>query len=231
MSTFLNGRYHTDHFLRYTGCLVLISDLVIHVDNGFAEDWVRFDDSDRSKTTIACLNTTSGTTGLPKMAARSHFSLVMENLAIEDKQQKPYSVRRLLCTPFFHGFTLPLAIVSALRCGHPTYVMARFDRTTFLRAISNFNITETAMPPPLLVQFLAEDPSTRTELQCLRLVWSGGAPMAADTQARAARMFANDGRICQVWGMTEGAWMTTFQYPEADNSGSVGRLMATYEAK
>lgn len=31
--------------------------------------------------------------------------------------------------------------------------------------------------------------------------------------------------------MTEGGWMTTFLYPEADSTGSVGRLIDTYEAK
>jgi len=55
--------------------------------------------------------------------------------------------------------------------------------------------------------------------------------MAAETQNDALVMFAADARICQVWGMTEGGWMTTFQYPESDFTGSVGRLIGTYQAK
>lgn len=47
-----------------------------------------------SRDTIATLMSTSGTTGMPKMAAKSHQSIVMENLAIEDNSHKPYEVSR-----------------------------------------------------------------------------------------------------------------------------------------
>jgi 4-coumarate--CoA ligase len=56
-------------------------------------DWVQFDDTKRAKETIAALLFTSGTTGLPKAAAMSHFSLVSMNIAIRDPQPKPYEVR------------------------------------------------------------------------------------------------------------------------------------------
>jgi len=44
-------------------------------------------------------------------------------------------------------------------------------------------------------------------------------------------MLSPTARICQVYGMTEGGWMTTFHYPERDCTGSVGRLVGSYEAK
>ncbi|PSK36688.1 4-coumarate--CoA ligase-like 7 [Elsinoe australis] len=207
-----------------------LENLIDYSENGYERDWITFDDQYLAQTTTACFNSTSGTTGLSKMAARSHYSLVMENLSIEDRVPKNYQVRRLLCTPFFHGFTLPLAIISALRLGIPTYVMHRFDQDKFLSVVQDHQITETAMPPPMIVRFLSMEPKNRLPLKGLRKVWSGGAPLGTDTQCRALDMFANDARICQVWGMTEGGWMTTFNYPEKDNSGSVGRLIGTYQA-
>ncbi|PNS21127.1 4-coumarate--CoA ligase-like 7 [Sphaceloma murrayae] len=222
--------FNADIDLLQDGWHPTLENLVDYTENGYERDWVTFDDAHLAQTTTACFNSTSGTTGLSKMAARSHHSLVMENLSIEDRSPKDYQVKRLLCTPFFHGFTLPLAVVSALRLGIPTYVMHRFDQAKFLDAVGKFGITETAMPPPMLVRFLATEPRGRMQLRSLHKVWSGGAVLATDTQCRALDMFAQDARICQVWGMTEGGWMTTFNHPVRDNSGSVGRLIGTYEA-
>lgn len=55
--------------------------------------WRVFDDPKLSKNTTAALLSTSGTTGNSKMAARSHMSWVVENQAIEDQEEKPYTVR------------------------------------------------------------------------------------------------------------------------------------------
>lgn len=54
--------------------------------------WRVFCSADTSRSATAALMTTSGTTGMPKMAARSHLSWVAENQAIEDLCEKPYIV-------------------------------------------------------------------------------------------------------------------------------------------
>lgn len=59
-----------------------------------AEDWERSDCKDHAENRIAALCSTSGTTGMPKMAARSHSSLTVETQAIiEGEAPKPYKVR------------------------------------------------------------------------------------------------------------------------------------------
>ena len=79
---------------------------------------------------IAVLQSTSGTTGLPKMAARAHRALIEESKAIEDNHsQKPYKVRRLFCTPVFHAFSFPEMVITPLRLGIPTYFMRRYEET------------------------------------------------------------------------------------------------------
>ncbi|GAB7340312.1 hypothetical protein MBLNU457_6766t2 [Dothideomycetes sp. NU457] len=181
--------------------------------------------------TIATLNSTSGTTGMPKMAARSHHSLIAEAESIEDSTRKPYEVRRLLTIPFFHAFGAPLALINALRFGHTTYVMRKFDQAQYLAAMQRFNITETAMPPPLLLRFQEMPEIERAMLKSIRQVWCGGAPISAEAQNKALGMFAPEARIVQVWGMTETGWLTTFKYPESDTTGSVGRFLPTFQAK
>ena len=59
-------------------------------------DWEAFDDEKRAKTTIAALLSTSGTTGLPKLAAISHYAHIAQNIMLFDSSKKPYEVWQLL---------------------------------------------------------------------------------------------------------------------------------------
>lgn len=53
------------------------------------DDWITFDDEIISKNTIACLMSTSGTTGLPKAAQFSHFAQVAGAMLAQEPE-KPY---------------------------------------------------------------------------------------------------------------------------------------------
>ena len=57
------------------------------------DDWVQFDDVKLAKETPACLVTTSGTTGLPKLASLSHHAWVALNCLIDDPIPKPYMIK------------------------------------------------------------------------------------------------------------------------------------------
>lgn len=70
--------------------------------------WKTFEDDTLSKTTPAYLGSTSGTTGLPKMAVKSHYSLVTENQAIEEFDIKQYTVSR-------QSYYYPSSILTNLR--------------------------------------------------------------------------------------------------------------------
>ena len=61
-------------------------DLLMHGES----DWLRIGDQETAKATPAAFFTTSGTTGLPKAAVHSHFSLVAQQLCIG--QKPPYQV-------------------------------------------------------------------------------------------------------------------------------------------
>lgn len=58
------------------------------------DDWVRFDSEKSAKETPACLVSTSGTTGMPKMAVLSHHAWVALNCVIDDPTPKPYQIKR-----------------------------------------------------------------------------------------------------------------------------------------
>jgi long-subunit acyl-CoA synthetase (AMP-forming) len=65
--------------------------------------WKAFIDVKSSKETIASLFSTSGTTGLPKVAAVSHYASIARCIASYDPKPKDYPVSRLMCLPMFHG--------------------------------------------------------------------------------------------------------------------------------
>ena len=62
------------------------------LDHG-EKDWVRFDDEKVSKSTTAARLFSSGTTGLPKAAALSHFNLIAQHTLVNETQPIPYEVR------------------------------------------------------------------------------------------------------------------------------------------
>ena len=57
-------------------------------------DWVTFNDEYWSKHTIACILFTSGTTGMFKAAALSHFALVSTNISSHDLAGNSFEARQ-----------------------------------------------------------------------------------------------------------------------------------------
>lgn len=174
----------------------------------------------------AILQSTSGTsTGLPKMAVRSHRAIMLETRAIADNHEaKDYEVRRLWCTAIFHAFSTPEMIFNAIRLGIPTYIMKRYD-TTFSQKVKDFSITEIAAPPPMLNKMM-HDQSPHGNLSGIRAILTGGTVLSPELRRRVLDTFPMKPRIVQIWGMTEGGWFATFKYPENDDTGSVGRLVS-----
>jgi long-subunit acyl-CoA synthetase (AMP-forming) len=180
---------------------------------------------------FSVLMSTSGTTGSPKLACRTQRALMAESAAMADGlNNKPYPVRRLFCTPIFHAFSLVLMAVNALRFGHQTYVMKRFD-DTFAQKVHRLQITETAVTPAILHKLAIPGKVQRGELDSLRLIWCGGALLSSDVRHRAFELLRKETRIVQMWGMTEGGCFTTFHHPEDNHDGSVGRLLGGWTMK
>ncbi|KAI5365465.1 putative AMP-dependent synthetase/ligase, AMP-binding enzyme domain, ANL domain-containing protein [Septoria linicola] len=182
---------------------------------------------------IAALASTSGTTGAPKMAARTHKSHVLESLSTaDDHDAKPYAVRRLFCTPIFHSFSTGEMVINSLRFGQPTYYLKRYDEELFPKAVGDYKITETFAPPALILK-LVENPKAHSQIQPLRNIYCGGAPLVPELRARLNAIYARNPngppRITQVYGMTEGGWFTTFKYSDPDTTNSVGRPIPGYE--
>ncbi|KAF7189968.1 Acyl-CoA ligase M9 [Pseudocercospora fuligena] len=173
---------------------------------------------------IATLMSTSGTTGLPKMGARTQRATVLESAAVEDIHSlKPYEIRRLFSTPIFHSFSTPEMVINSLRLGIPAYFTKRFDIVQWPLYVEKYGITETFAPPAIL-QMLVNCPQAHPKIQSLRNVYTGGAPFTSELKVKWDALFpSNPPRVAAVYGLTEIGWFTTFKYPEMDDTSAVGR--------
>ena len=130
----------------------------------------------------------------------------------------------------FHTFAAPLAHLAPLREGAQTYIMPRFSMSKFVDAIESFEINEVLLVPPMIVSFVTSS-EPKEFLKNIRFIWCGGAPLESTVVKKMYRLLAPDACIAQVYGMTEAGWISTLKWPERDESGSVGRLLANVEAK
>ncbi|KAI4213245.1 MAG: hypothetical protein LQ351_004191 [Letrouitia transgressa] len=80
------------------------------------------------------------------------------------------------------------------------------------------------MVPTMMIAIMLSPLMKREQLQSARSVIVGGSPLRSSTQADFQALLHPEARVTQVWGMTETGWTTIFSWPEADNTGSVGRL-------
>jgi acyl-CoA synthetase (AMP-forming)/AMP-acid ligase II len=182
---------------------------------------------------IAVLMSTSGTTGPPKMATRTHRAMVLEAIAVEDNHSaKPYEVRRLFCTPIFHGFSAPDMIINGLHLGLNNVFMKRFNPIAFPEKIAEFQITEIFAPPPML-SILVNSPVSHPLIQTIEAVYTGGAPLAPELRKQFLNLFTTSSPpiVFPVYGMTEGGWFSVCKYPYNDTTGSVGHIVPGCEVK
>ncbi|KAL6716711.1 hypothetical protein ACLMJK_006279 [Lecanora helva] len=109
--------------------------------------------------------------------------------------------------------------------------MRRFDLSRYLAIIEQQKITETLMVPAIIKSILKRSSLENIDLQSLQLVWSAGTILDQHTQQQIQGLLVPSARVVQTWGMTEAGFITTFLWPEKDDSGSVGRLLPKVEAK
>lgn len=110
-----------------------------------------------------------------------------------------------------------------LKTGSVCYVMPRYDQKGFLDAVEKYQITEVLLVPPMVLSLPLAPKCTSSSLASLRQVFCGGAAIPYHVQKGLYDVLHPDARINQIFGMTECGWVCGFQYPEREETGSVGR--------
>jgi len=187
--------------------------------------------------TIAAINFSSGTTGLPKGVCITHRNLI-SNAAqaifnkfegTEYSEKNPGPERWLAFLPLYHAYSQLWTINIACRVQVPVYVMSKFVYEDFLRYLEKFKITTLQSAPPVLVMLSKRPETAKYDLSSLRHITCGAAPLSSQLQNDVSNRF--NLVVAQGWGMTE-TTCAGIMIPGRmnDRTGSIGYLMPNTDA-
>ena len=169
---------------------------------------------------------TSGTTGAPKGAIRSHAASSLMSLVTATELGFSRNDTALLAMPMCHANSLYFA-ATLTYCGGGCSVYSRksFDPEHFLRTISAGGESFTSLVPTHYVMMLGLPAAVRDKCATGRVtkLMISSAPARQDTKRAIMAYFQNSG-LFELYGSTEAGWVTMLHPDEQFTKlGSVGR--------
>lgn len=169
-----------------------------------------------------CLVTfTSGSTGEPKAALRTHGFLLAQHRALDRSLDLQPGTRDLTTLPIFVLANLGSGVTSILPDADLRSPGA-IDPLPVLSQIQRHNIDTTAMSPAFLSRILSECESKNIPIPQLRRIYLGGAPVFPSA-LRKTKRFCPNAVITAVYGSTEAEPMA--EIPLGDITDGDFRLM------
>ena len=169
---------------------------------------------------------TSGTTGRPKGAIRSHKGSALLSLVTEIELGLSRRDTALLVMPMCHANSLYF-FGSFSYCGGACSIYSRksFDPEHLLRTLAEDEATFTSLVPTHYITMLGLPASVRERYNVERVskLMISSAPARRDTKLAILDYFSNSG-LFELYGSTEAGWVTMLHPDEQfDKLGSVGR--------
>ncbi|KAJ3863861.1 phenylacetyl-CoA ligase [Lentinula novae-zelandiae] len=186
-----------------------------------------------AKTRIAFLAPSSGTTGVQKAVAISHFnviSIVMQ-VAIfnrigetytqwEDQRFRPGDI---CCgfLPLYHIYGLVYNLHFMLYAGMSLVLAPKFHFESFLKSIERYRMTHLTIVPPQAVLLCKHPAAKNYSLSSVRYCIVAAAPLSASLTRGLLRALPNVVHLGQGYGMTETCG-TVSMFPLSQNVGTLG---------
>jgi fatty-acyl-CoA synthase len=173
-----------------------------------------------------CLMYTSGTTGNPKGAIRSHRGMAMLAFMTQVELGLTRGDDALLVMPMCHANSLNF-FTAFLSIGATVTVFSRpnFDATLCLRTIGAMGVTFSSLTPTHYLMMLDVPETERGDagFENVSKLMVSSAPARIETKRAIMQMFPNSG-LYELYGSTEAGWVT-FLHPDEmfDHLGTVGR--------
>lgn len=184
--------------------------------------------ADKSKA-VSLILCSSGTTGLPKGVQLSQSNMIVvarfcKNTLVKLGFTPEEDVIVLGLLPWFHAFGCTILIGSISTACARTVLLPKFEEGLFLSTIENYKCNMLLMVPPLMV-FLAKHQLVDSfDLDSVRTIICGAAPLAADVQKAVEKRLGIPAlTIRQGYGMSELSLSTLLQ-KRFLTAGSVGDL-------
>jgi len=177
---------------------------------------------------IAHLYYTSGTTGDPKGVMLTHRNVVTHALgAIAELRMTDTDVWAHIA-PMFH-LADAWAVFAVTWIGGTHVVLPRFEPEAALQTIEQGRVTITNLIPTMLNLMIKHPDATRYDTSSLRLILSGGAPIAPEVVRRTIETFGCE--YAQTYGMTETSPYLTLSLLKAHLKRLDPETQLAYQAK
>lgn len=174
---------------------------------------------------------TGGTTGKPKGVVHSHRSIldVTKNTVIENRVEHCHIA--LVTLPFFHSGGLWLLAQTHSFMGATNVLMEKFDVVELFELVEKEKITTFLGVPTQYEMMLEYSNEKRCNLETLKRLWYGSAPMPFELLNRCFSFFS-DAQFFQSYGQTESG-ITLVLKPEdhKTRSQATGREIAGTEIR
>jgi len=169
---------------------------------------------------------TSGTTGRPKGAIRSHEGNTLIALATALEMGFTRDDNALLVMPMCHANSLYFSH-TFVHLGATCVVDDRrsFDAEALLATLASQKITFTSLVPTHYIMMLGlpEATKARYDVSAVEKLMISSAPARRDTKLAVLELFRN-GKLSELYGSTEAGWVTLLRpHEQIDRLGSVGR--------
>lgn len=166
---------------------------------------------DVTRSDLAAIFYTSGTTGFPKGAMTTHENFLSNTETCRRVVKLPGdgSLRNLVSVPLFHVTGCNSQLLPTCESGDAVVIMPAFEVQAFLRAIKDERINLLTSVPA--VYWLAINQPQFQDLDVANIGWLtyGGAPIAPELVARIMEAFPN-ARVGNGFGLTETCSVATF---------------------
>ncbi|CAD5108434.1 long-chain-fatty-acid--CoA ligase [Zestomonas carbonaria] len=177
-------------------------------------------------TTLAVLQYTGGTTGLPKGAMLTHANLssaaaqvVMTNID-NDKLMHEGRESILVVLPLFHVYAMVCCLLFPIAAGAEMRLHTRFDAGTVMREIHEHRVSCFPGVPTMFTALISHPQVRDYDLHSLKVCASGGAPLPVELMQQFRALTGC--QLTEGWGMTETCTGGTFTPAGNYKAGSCG---------
>ena len=177
---------------------------------------------------IAQLYYTSGTTGDPKGVMLSHGNVAWHALGARAEFQLCDDDVWIHVAPMFH-LADAWATFAFTWCAATHVFVPRFDERLVLDAIVRESVTMTNLVPTMLQRLVSFEGASQREYPSLRMLLSGGAPIAPAVVRRIVETFRCE--YVQTYGMTETSPFLTLSLLKSHLRRASPELQFSYRAK